>query len=378
MAATPIGPLSVSPTDRTSLARLAELALFGFVPLVFCLAWAVVLFRARTAVVDFQSAYYPAAVRLLAGHNPYAATQGQVVDGGAFVNPALTALAFLPLGLVSGGLAQLIWTLACIACVPAILWVLDVRDWRLYGLALLWSPVFDGWQTGNVTLPLVLAVALVWRHRDRPLVAGLITAAAISIKPFVWPLALWLLATRRFRATGWVLVWGVALNLVAWLTVGVGQIGAYLRLSARVTAALWRGGYAVLAVAGQLGLGRGAGEVLLVAVAAALGVAVFVVGWRHGHERDALVLAVLLMLVASPLVWNHYFSLLLVPLALTRPRLSLVWVVGLLMWPLPPRIPIYTWEQAIAWGATAVVVVTALRTGARAGDHPSPALAASA
>lgn len=373
MAATPVGPLPVSPGGRRSRAQLAELALFGFVPLVFCLAWAAVLFRAHTAVVDFQSAYYPAAVSLLAGHNPYGATQLQVVDGGAFVNPALTALAFAPLGLVSGELAQVIWMLVCIACVPAILGVLDVRDWRLYGLALLWSPVFDGWQTGNLTLPLVLAVALVWRHRDRPLVAGLITAAAISIKPFVWPLALWLLATRRYRATGWVLLWGVALNLVAWLTVGVGQIGTYLRLSARVTAALWRGGYAVLAVAGQLGLGRGAGEVLLVALAATLAVAVFFLAWVHRRQRDALVLAVLLMLVASPLVWNHYFSLLLVPLALTRPRLSLAWVVGLLMWPLPPRIPVYTWEQAIAWGATAVVIVSALRSGEPAGDQLRPA-----
>jgi hypothetical protein len=373
MDATPVGPPPVSPTGRGSLARLAEVGVFGFVPLVFCLAWAVVLFRAHMTVVDFQSAYYPAAVRLLAGHSPYAATSLQVVDGGAFVNPALTALAFVPLGLVSGGSAQVIWMLACIACVPASLWVLDVGDWRLYGIAFLWSPVFDGWQTGNLTLPLVLAVALVWRYRDRPFVAGLITAAAISLKPFVWPLALWLLATRRFRATGWVLVWGAALNLVAWLAVGVGQIGTYLRLSARVTAALWHGGYAVPAVAGQLGLGRGAGEVLLATLALVLIVAIIVLPWVGQRQRDALVLAVLLMLVASPLVWNHYFSLLLVPLALTRPRLSLAWVVGVLMWPLPPRIPVYTWEQAIAWGATAVVIVSALRSGEHAADHPRPA-----
>lgn len=352
--------------------------MFGFGPLVACLALLVLQLRLHVVVVDFRFVYYSAVVRLFAGTSPYAVTHAQVADGTPLVNPALAVLAFAPFGLMSATYAQAVWLLVCLACVPAVLWVLNVRDWRLYGLAFLWSPVFDGWQTGNLTLLLVLAVALVWRHRQRSLVAGLIAAVAISLKPFVWPLALWLLATRRFRVTGWMIIWGVALNLVAWLVIGLGQISAYLKLAARVTAAAWRGGYALPAVAGQFGLGLGVGELLLVAVAAALGVAVFVVGWRHGHERDALVLAVLLMLVASPLVWNHYFSLLLVPLALTRPRLSLVWVVGLLMWPLPPRIPIYTWEQAIAWGATAVVVVTALRTGARAGDHPSPALAASA
>ena len=359
MDATPVGPPPVSPTGRGSLARLAEVGVFGFVPLVFCLAWAVVLFRAHMTVVDFQSAYYPAAVRLLAGHSPYAATSLQVVDGGAFVNPALTALAFVPLGLVSGGSAQVIWMLACIACVPASLWVLDVGDWRLYGIAFLWSPVFDGWQTGNLTLPLVLAVALVWRYRDRPFVAGLITAAAISLKPFVWPLALWLLVTRRVRATAWTLAWGLALNLLAWALVGMREVPVYLKLSSQVTAALWRGGYGVLAVCGALGLGRDAGELVLVLAAAAAGAAVLRLGLGR-RDPEALAASILLMLIASPLVWNHYFSLLLVPMALARPRLSLAWGVGVLMWPLPPRLPISGWEQAIAWTATAAVVWVAL------------------
>jgi hypothetical protein len=352
--------------------------LFAFGPLVAVVALLVVQFRLNELVVDFHYSYDPAAARLLAGASPYAVAKGGVAVGEAFVNPALAAIAFVPLGLIPVGMAQVIWMLVCIACVPAILWVLDVRDWRLYGLALLWSPVFDGWQTGNHTLALVPPVPLVGRTRARPLVAGLITAAAISLKPFVWPLALWLLFTRRFRATGWTLVWAAVLNTVAWLAVGVGQIGAYLRLSARVTAALWRGGYAVPALVGQLGLSLGAGELLLAGLAVALSGAVFVLGWVRGRERDALVLAVVLMLVASPLVWNHYFSLLLVPLALTRPRLSPAWLVGLLMWPLPPRVPVHTWEQLIAWGAVAVVAVSALRAGERPGSGATPALALSA
>jgi hypothetical protein len=50
---------------------------------------------------------------------------------------------------------------------------------------------------------------------------------------------------------------------------------------------------------------------------------------RTPRDRDVVVLTLVLAaaLAASPIVWIHYFLLLLVPLALTRPRLSLLWVV---------------------------------------------------
>ena len=39
-------------------------------------------------------------------------------------------------------------------------------------------------------------------------------------------------------------------------------------------------------------------------------------------------------LAASPIVWMHYFLLLLVPLALARPRLSALWLVPFAYYPL--------------------------------------------
>ena len=41
------------------------------------------------------------------------------------------------------------------------------------------------------------------------------------------------------------------------------------------------------------------------------------------------------MILLSPIVWLHYFTFLLVPLALLRPRFGPLWVVPLLAWPLP-------------------------------------------
>jgi Glycosyltransferase family 87 len=351
---------------RAELTRAAEHALFGLGPVVGSLLLLAFLFKIHAVAVDFRAAYYPAAFRLVHGGNPYAITQAEVRAGTAFVYPALSAVVFAPFGLLSRGVGQVLYTLVCVGCVPAALRALNVRDWRVYGIVLLWLPVYSGWQTGNVTLPLMLLVALAWRHRDRPLVAGLITAVAISIKPFVWPLALWLLATRRFRASAWSVVLGLAINVAAWGIVGFGEIHRYLQLSGQVTDALWRGGYSMLAVAHHLGFGRGVGEGLLLLVSAAVGLAVIYKGFVKRDERAALTLAVLLMLVASPLVWSHYFALLLVPVALSRPRLSPLWAVPVLMWPMPPSTAVVGWQAALAWilaGACFVVVLRGSREG---------------
>ena len=345
--------------------RATEHSLFGVVPIVATVALIAFQFNINAVAVDFHVAYWPAANRLLHGFSPYVVTRAQIAGGTAFVYPALSAVVFAPFALLSRGIAQVLYMLIGIACVPATLRVLRVKDWRVYGVAMLWLPVFVGWQSGNVTLPLALMIALAWRYRDRPLVAGLLTAAAISLKPFVWPLGLWLLATRRWKAAAWALAWGAGINLIVWALVGFSEIHTYLHLSNEVTNALWRGGYSMLAVAHHLGLGRTSGEVLLVVCSAVAAAGVIYAGAVKRDERGALMLAILLMLVASPLLWSHYFALLLIPVALYRPRLSAVWALPLLMWPMPPRQPVFGWEELLAWGVTAAMLVGILRAPRR-------------
>jgi hypothetical protein len=217
------GPLMESrqrdvPVRDARLANMkhaTEHIIYGFMPALATLGLIVYVFKLHSVAADFHDAYYPAAKRLLDGANPYAVTPSQVAAGLGFVYPALSALLFAPFALLGNGVASVIDMLLGVACVPAILWTLNVRDWRVYGVMVLLLPVFDGWPSGNLTLPLALMVALAWRHRDRPWAAGLLAAAAISIKPFAWPLGLWLLATRRWKAAAWALVSGVAVNLLA-------------------------------------------------------------------------------------------------------------------------------------------------------------------
>ena len=52
---------------------------------------------------------------------------------------------------------------------------------------------------------------------------------------------------------------------------------------------------------------------------------------RRGDERRAFVLAIAAALALTPIVWLHYFALLVVVVAIAQPRLGLVWFVPLAM-----------------------------------------------
>ena len=87
-----------------------------------------------------------------------------------------------------------------LGCLFGALLLLGVRDWRVYGASLLWPPVINATQTGNATLPLAVLCALAWRYRAARYTPGVAIGVGLAIKFFIWPLVLWLVALRRFRA----------------------------------------------------------------------------------------------------------------------------------------------------------------------------------
>lgn len=347
-----------------------EHLLLGAMPVGLTLWLIVASVSSHWVAQDFSLAYYPAAHRLLAGGDIYAATHAQITAGAAFVYPAMSAVVLAPLALVSSGVADHLYTMLCLALVPGALWLLAVRDWRVYGVTMLWFPIVIGWQGENMSVPLMFMTAATWRWRERPFAAGLIVAVAISMKPFMWPLGLWLLATRRFRAAAWSLVCGAALNLIAWDVVGFSRVGTYLHLAGEDTRALWRGGYSLLALAHHLGLTRLAGEVLLVLAAAFLAALVLGQGLVRRRQRQSFVLTIALILVASPLVWIHYFVLVLVPLALARPRFNWLWAIPVAMWLLPSATAVNWWQFALAWVLVAATLFGTYRDGPK-GRRPA-------
>ena len=314
--------------------------------------------------VDFQHAFWVVGHRMILGRSPYSWTHAQIASAvSAFPYPALTALLFAPFGLVPESAAAAIWVAGSMAAVPATLRVLRVRDWRLHAIAFLWWPVIIAWQSANMTLVLSLLVALIWRYRDRPAVAGLLAATLISLKPVLWPIGLWLLATRRIAATGWALATGVLLNLVAWSIVGFDQLGRYIHLDSAVTTALYRYGYGIISMAVRAGASRTLGTVLMVGLSLPLVVLCLWLGSRR-RDAQALLIAVVLTLTASPLAWMHYLALLLVPMAVLRPRMSPEWLLPLVLWLCPGGLHESIWQVVV------FALITAGATGLLLRRHP--------
>jgi hypothetical protein len=307
-----------------------EFGLFACVPAIFT-AVAIAIFRSiHQFAGDFHKEFWPAGLHILHGQTPYLLAHAQVANGVAFPYPALTGLVMAPFALLPRSVSEILFTLICFAALFGILRVLGVRDWRLYGLVLLWAPVLNAWQSANLTLLLALGIALMWRYRDRPAVAGLWVALVISLKPFVWPIGLWLLATRRWRAATYALVSGALINLVAWAVLGFDQIGRYLHDGSVVSGVFFRHAYTPIALMLQLGAST--------SIADGVGVLAGLVGliacvWQGVRGRDlrCLTLAIVLMWLASPVLWMHYFALILVPLAVARPRLEPVWALPIVL-----------------------------------------------
>jgi alpha-1,2-mannosyltransferase len=343
-------------------------ALFALLP-ALATAWLVhIAFAHGVGALDFRDSFYVAAHRTLHGGDPYAWTRQQIVAGISFPYPSLTGLLFAPLALLPPGAASAVFTAVCLLAVPAALRVLEVRDWRVYGLVLLWSPVVVGWQTGNVSLLLLLGLAAAWRLRSRPAVLGLIVAVIVSIKPIAAPLALWLLVSRRYVACAWTVLAGLALGLVSWSVVGWGALGEWLHMVARQGDLLYRKGYGVIAVGSDLGLSRQSG--MLVSIALALAVACWCVRRRRElGERGVFAVSVALMLVVSPQVDSHYFALLIAPLALTRRRLGWVWCLPLILWACPAA-DAAGWQAALWWAVVVIVAVAGIRAGCRRAAVP--------
>lgn len=327
-------------------------------------------------VTDFEQAFYPAAEALLDGEDPYPSLDDpDIAAGRAYVYPPLTAIATIPLTALSVDAAGFVVMALLVAMVVGTLVALGVRDWRCYGLAFLWPPVLSSIQTGNITIPLALGAALAWRFRDRSLAAGVSVGLSLAAKLILWPLLLWLAVLGRLRAVVISLAVGVATVAVSWAAIGFDAVGRYPDLLRRLQELEEPEGYTVYALAFDLGASSTVSRALGVAVAGALLAGVVVLG-RRGDDRRAFVLAVAAALACSPIVWLHYFALLLVAVAVAQPRLGPAWFAPLLMYFSTGTYNGSTFQTAITIGAAVLTVAAAMRLGRSEPATARPALVA--
>jgi hypothetical protein len=358
-----------SSTRLAAAARVASLTAFAVIPAALTLCLFAV--GGHGFAYDFDQAFWPAGRNVLHGSTPYVdPTSPDVARGVAFIFPALAALLLAPFALLARSTADQVFAALNLAAALLTLRAFNVRDWRLYGFVLICPAVVYGWHLANVTMPIVVGVAAVWRWRDRRVVAGLLVALLVSVKLFVWPVGVWLLATRRYAAFAWAVGASVALNLVSWTVLGFDEIARFQALLRAFTRVKEQGGYSLIAVASDLGAGRSTAYALMMLVAGLLAVWCLTLG-RAGRERGALTACIALCLVASPIVWLPYFALLIVPLAIAWPRLSAAWWFLLPMWACPIVNPA-GWQLAIAIASAAAVVGITLRPARRASSPSSP------
>jgi hypothetical protein len=306
-----------------------------FVAVLWTSAFIVFSLGAGLLAWDVRFAYLPAAEAILAGDSPYPALDDPILeDQKGYVYPPQLAVALLPLTKLPIDLVALIVTAGMLAMLWLTLRILGIRDVRCYAAALLWMPVASGLLLANVSIPLALALAVAWRYRDSVREPAVALGLAVSAKLLLWPLFVWTLATRRVRTTLWAIAVGVVVTFVAWAAIGFDGLDGYLDLLRRLSDIQSENSYSIVGMASTLGLSSAVGQGLTVVLGGALLVACVVLA-RRGDDLRSFTCAVAATLALSPIVWLHYLVLLLVPLAISRPRFSIVWLLPILLWSSP-------------------------------------------
>jgi hypothetical protein len=311
-------------------------------------------------VTDFRNTLYPAAEAIARGDSPYPQPTDEIVSlGRAYVYPPLVAILTIPFTWIPVAVAEVVVLALLVVCVLLTLRVLDVRDWRCYGIVFLWQPVIAALKTGNVTILLGLGAALVWRYRDKASRAGITLGVALAAKLFLWPLLIWLAATRRWAALGYSIVVGSTVLLASWAAIGFAGIGDYPDLLRRLGDVEEAQSYTVYALALDLGSGSSAARILSVGLAAGL-LGACVLQARRGAARRSFVLALAAVLAASPIVWLHYYALLVVAVAIAQPRLAPAWFVPIVMLASASTLNGSTFQTALTVGAAGLTIVLSL------------------
>jgi alpha-1,2-mannosyltransferase len=335
-------------------ARAGTWLLFAALPIMLVLEFTIGVHH--QPAFDFKALWH-AGRNVAHGRDPYPSLASispkLSVAHQEFIYPAAVAVAMVPLGVLPFGVAAGVFVVLSIASVGLTMWILGVRDWRCYGIVFAWIPVLESFRLGAVTPLLALGLAGIWALRDRRWSLPVLVCAVVLAKLFLWPLFVWLLATRRWGAAIRAALVTVVVGAVGWAIVGFATLRRYPHLLQRMTDVQYRKSYGIDGLLGSLGAGqtwahRGVLVVAIVGVAA--------IAWVR-RDMSAFTLAIFVSLLASPLVWLHYYGLLLVPVALASKRLSFLWFVPLLLWATP-----YAESGGSVWRIALPIAVAAFVT----------------
>jgi alpha-1,2-mannosyltransferase len=306
-------------------------------------------------------AYHAAATRVLAGQPAYDTSFEAAGGFGLFYYPPTFVPLVLVFGLLPAGAATWAWIAVLLGAFGAGVALLPVSRtvrWLVVLLAGVSWPFVYAIKLGQVGPLLFLLMAMGWRWLDRGPAVGVAGAlgAAIKIQPGL--VLAWALLTRRWAAVAAGVVVLVVLAALATLVAGLGAWTDFLALITRVSDPITTPhNFTPGAVAYQLGVPRDAAVLVQYASMAAAVLAVLVTALRLPAVPSYLV-AVLASQLLSPILWDHYALLLLLPVAWLLDRGRWWAVLFILVTPMllvgvtPPVVyPAAFWAclAAVAW-----------------------------
>jgi hypothetical protein len=348
--------------DTSSLGRLGRAAL----PIVAILSFALGLgatlrVAGETLGFDFL-AYHQAAARLLEGHPLYDMSYTQTGGFGLFYYPPTFAPFLLPFGALSPTTATWSWIALSIGAFLVGVVAMPVSRTVKWATILLagWSfPFVYAVKLGQVGPILFCLFALGWRWLDRPIPFGIVGALGAAVKLQPGLVLVWALMTMRLRA---VVAGGVTLIGLAVLTTmlaGPASWTDFLTLIRTVSDPIRT---AHNFTPGAIAFAAGSSPELagLIQLASTVGVVVLLlISIRWATDEASYMIAVIASQLVSPIVWDHYALLLLLPVAylLASGRWWAVVIPLVTAWPLvgitpPAAYPILFWATL---GATFLV-----------------------
>ena len=259
-------------------------------------------------------------------------------------HPPTTIPFFLPIAPLPYAVAFAVWGLAQLTCLWSIVYLtaralerpLSAPLGLAVALALVtvW-PIREGFVEGQLNIPVAAGIVGCWfaSRTGRPAWAGVFLALAVALKPLAGLFVLWALWRRQWR-----LLFAAGATLAVFTVVGLTLTGVqgtidYVTVAYPLHAALWPGYQDNASPQGFFTRLFGPSEwrprppfptpglsllLTLTTWAVAVGVLFWWLGWaapdRERLNREFAALGATMLLV-TPIIWPHYYVVLLAPVA---------------------------------------------------------------
>lgn len=306
--------------DVDRLSRIGRAALPIVAILVFVAIVGATIAAANTGGTlgfDFM-AYYQAASRVLDGQPLYDLAFTSTGGFGLFYYPPTFVVLVLPFALLSAPTAVWVWTALLLVAFFLAVGVMPVtrtvRWWIVLMAGLSW-PFAYAVKLGQVGPILLLLFAIGWRWLDDPIRLGLSTALGTAIKLQPGIVFVWALLTQRWAAVAVGVAALAVLSVAATVLAGPGIWSDFVTLVRQVGDPIATGhNFTPGAMAYQLGVPTGvAATIQLISTVVVLGAVV--AASRMATAEAGYLVAVIASQLLSPVLWDHYAMLLLLPVA---------------------------------------------------------------